>query len=260
MPEATIERVERPSYDAFRRRFLSPGRPALITGAMDAWPAMRTWSFAHVAKVLEGRKIAPVVLQGGNFHIDLHDGVRVEEMDFATYQRRIEGTDAPPYYLRLPLEGEHERLFADFEEPVYCRRRIFLKKNLWVGGKGASSDLHYDMTHNVVAQIQGRRRVLLFGPEQTADLHPFPLRTLNWHHSQVHVEAPDHGRFPRYQRAQPIDFEIGPGEMLFIPKGWWHRFETLSPAIAVNFFWLTLGLAPALAVARLAWVASGVRT
>lgn len=260
MSPTTIDRVERPSYEDFRRHYLRPGRPVLITGAMEAWPAMRKWSFEHVGRVLGRRTITPVVLHDGNFHIDLHDGVRVESMDFPTYLSHLEGTDAPPYYLRLPLEGADARLFDDYEVPVYARRRIFMKKNFWVGGKGASSDLHYDMTHNVVAQVVGRRRVLLFGPDQTADLHPFPRRTLNWHHSQVHVEAPDHARFPRYARARPIEFEIQRGEMLFIPQAWWHRFETLERAIAVNFFWLTLRLAPALAAARLAWIASGVRT
>ena len=260
MPETTIFRAERPSYDEFRRACLDPGRPALITGAMDQWPAMQRWSFDHVGEVLGARTITPVVLDAGNFHIDVKAGVRVAEMDFATYVRHLEGSDAPPYYLRLPLEGPDAPPFEGYEVPVYCKRRIFMKKNLWVGGAGVASDLHYDMTHNVVAQVVGRRRVLLFGPEQTEDLHPFPRRTLNWHHSQVHVEAPDHARFPRYKNARPIEVELSRGEMLFIPQGFWHRFETLERAIAVNFFWLTLRLAPAMALARLAWVANGVRT
>jgi len=260
MRAAPIERVDRPSYDDFRRHYLEPRRPVVITSAMDHWPAMRRWSFDHVGKALAGRKVSPVILDKGNFHIDVEAGVRVAEMDFPAYVRHIEGTDAPPYYLRLPLEGPFATLFADYEVPIYCKRRIHMKKNLWVGGNGAASDLHYDMTHNLVAQVMGRRRVLLFGPEQTPDLHPFPWRTLNFHHSQVHVEAPDHARFPRYRRARPIELELGRGEMLFIPQGFWHRFETLERAIAVNFFWLTLRLAPAMALARLAWVASGVRT
>jgi hypothetical protein len=252
--------VERPSYREFAKHYLRARKPVLITGGMDDWSAMRTWSFESIGARLGNRMIRPVVMDRGNFRIDLHAGVRVESMTFPAYAERIANTDAPPYYLRLPLEGEYDELFTDYEIPVYCRRRIFLKRNLWVGGRGASSDLHYDMTHNVVAQVTGHRRVLLFGPEQSDALHPFPLRTLNWHHSQVHVDAPDLARFPRYRDARPIELEIKRGEMLFLPQGFWHRFETLEPSIAVNFFWLTLGLAPRMALSRLAWVASGIRT
>lgn len=255
-----IERTFRPSYAAFRRHYLRPRRPVVIAGAMDEWPAMPLWSFDYVARVLGSQVVTPVVLANGHFRIDLREGVRVEPMDFATYARHLEGTDAPPYYLRLALDHGYERLRRDHAVPVYCKRRVLLKRNLWVGGKGACSDLHYDMTHNLVAQVVGRRRVLLFGPEQTGDLYPFPRRTLNWHHSQVHVGAPDIDRFPRYGRARPMEVELSRGEMLFIPQGWWHHFESVERAIAVNFFWLTPRLLPAMALARLAWVASGVRT
>lgn len=257
----TIDRVERPSYDDFRRHYLSPKRPALITGAMGDWPAMQSWDFERIGEKLGDRQITPVILDGGNFHIDLQEGVRVEAMDFRTYAGHLAREGTPPYYLRLPLEGPIDALFRDdYRDPVYCSKRIFLKKNLWVGARGASSDLHYDMTHNVVAQVRGRRSVLLFAPEETPNLHPFPLRTLNWHHSQVWVEAPDLQRFPRFARARAIELHIEAGEMLFIPQGWWHRFSTLESSIAVNFFWLTKRLAPAMAVARAAWVLSRVRT
>ncbi|MCB9532556.1 MAG: cupin-like domain-containing protein, partial [Myxococcales bacterium] len=76
----------------------------------------------------------------------------------------------------------------------------------------------------------------------------------------VRVEAPDHERFPRLRDAQPYETFIEAGEMLFIPQGWWHRFETLEPAIALNFFWLTPRLLPRAAASRAIWVAQGLRT
>ena len=47
---------------------------------------------------------------------------------------------------------------------------------------------------------------------------------------------------------------LKPGDVLFIPRGWWHHFETLEPSIAVNFFWLTPRLVPALAASRALWM------
>ena len=259
--ESAIERIERPTYDQFRRHFLSRRQPLLIDGAIEHWPAMRLWSFDYVERALGDRHITPIILNRGNLYLDLQDGLRVEEMDFPRYRSQIEDGDAPAYYLRLALQGPFADLMGgDYETPIYCRHRILLKKNLWVGGKGAASSLHYDMTHNLIAQVVGRRRVMLFAPKDTEKLYPYPLRTLSWHHSQVRLEAPDLVRFPRFAEAQRIEFDIIAGEMLFIPQGWWHSFTTLQPAVAVNFFWLTKRLAPALALARMAWVLKGVRT
>ena len=255
-----IERIQRPDYETFRDRFLARNRPVVISGSIDHWPAMRLWDFDYVGRALGDRAITPV-RTNGYFQIDVKRGVPVEEMNFATYRRAIEGAKQPRYYLRLALEGSFKGTLAeDYDHPVYCSRRILLKKNLWLGGEGASVGLHYDMTHNIVAQITGRRKVLLFSPEDSSNLYPYPMRTLCWHHSQVSLDAPDVARFPRFRDARPIESELGRGELLFIPQGWWHRFVTIENAIAVNFFWLTLRLAPALAAARMAWVLSGVRT
>src|ERR1700741_4527998 len=99
-----------------------------------------------------------------------------------------------------------------------------------------TTGLHFDMTHNLVGQVTGRRRVTLFAPSETPYLYPYPLRTLNWHHSRVNLDAPDLDRFPSFPRARASEVELDRGDMLFIPKGWWHRFKTVEDAIALNFF------------------------
>lgn len=261
VPVPTIERADSPSYRQFKRRFLRPSVPAILTGCVERWPAYRRWDVATIGRAIGEREIAPVKMDRGNFHIDLTQGVAVESMPYDAYVDAIADTDEPEYYLRLALEGEFADLLADdYTVPEYCRGRVMLKKNLWVGATGACSDLHYDMTHNVVAQIRGRRRVVLFAPDDTPNLYPYPVRTLSWHHSQVRVEDPDHARFPRYRDARQHEVFIEAGDLLFIPQGWWHRFETLEPSIALNFFWLTPRLAPRAAAARALWVAQGLRT
>ena len=257
---ATVDRIERPSYEQFRDRYLEPRLPVLVSGALDEWPALRRWNLEHIGRAIGSRRISPVIAHLGRWAVDIREGMRTEEMDFPAYRAEIENGDVR-HYLRLPLEGPFGDLLADeYETPIYCRKRIFMKKNLWVGSAGASSGLHYDMMHNVVAQIAGRRRVVLFAPEEAHRLYAYPVRTLAWHHSPIRVEAPDLERFPAFAGARRIEVEIGPGEMLFIPKGWWHHFASVEDAIAINFFWVTKRLAPALALARAAWVLSGVRT
>src|SRR5258708_38370583 len=70
---------------------------------------------------------------------------------------------------------------------------------LWLGGR-VRTQIHHDRDHNLACVIAGRRRFVLFPPEQVANLYigpidnPPPL-------SIVDLEAPDFTPFPRFQTA-----------------------------------------------------------
>ncbi|MEZ4394519.1 MAG: cupin-like domain-containing protein [Polyangiales bacterium] len=257
--ESVVQRLDRPDARTFARRCVDAGRPGLLRGVVPSWPAA-SWRLDGLASRLGAREVSPVVLTDGRFVVDLREGVRVKPMPVAEYLAHLAAPGAPPYYLRLPLEGDLAALSREAPVDAYCVGSVAQKRNLWVGAAGTCSDLHFDMTHNLVAQISGRRRVTLFAPDQRVALYPHPLRSLNAHHSQVRLDAPDLARFPRFAEARGEAVALEAGELLFIPRGWWHHFESLAPSIAVNAFWATPAHVPALLAARAAWTLAAVRT
>src|SRR5688572_29442483 len=51
---------------------------------------------------------------------------------------------------------------------------------------------------------------------------------------------PDLARFPRFAEAQrhAQTAELEPGDALYIPYGWWHHVESLTPFnVLVNYWW-----------------------
>jgi ribosomal protein L16 Arg81 hydroxylase len=54
-------------------------------------------------------------------------------------------------------------------------------------------------------------------------------------YSEVDPLAPDLDRHPLFEEANQIHFDIGPGQTLFIPAGWWHHVEALESSISVSF-------------------------
>jgi lysine-specific demethylase 8 len=34
-----------------------------------------------------------------------------------------------------------------------------------------------------------------------------------------------------------LETVLHPGDMAFIPKGWWHEVEALTPSFSVSFWW-----------------------
>jgi len=54
-------------------------------------------------------------------------------------------------------------------------------------------------------------------------------------YSLVDPEKPDLERFPGFARATVREVVLSPGEMLFIPVGWWHHVRALSLSINLAF-------------------------
>jgi ribosomal protein L16 Arg81 hydroxylase len=53
--------------------------------------------------------------------------------------------------------------------------------------------------------------------------------------SQVDPENVDRDRFPLFRKAKPIEITVAPGEVLFIPIGWWHHVRALDLSISISF-------------------------
>jgi hypothetical protein len=105
----------------------------------------------------------------------------------------------------------------------------------WIGPARTVSCLHYDRPHNLLTQVIGYKYVRMFDPQQAARLYPMPGAMKNT--SAVNVACPDLTVHPAFAGAPFLDTVLGPGEMLYIPPGWWHYVEALTPSWSVSFWW-----------------------
>ena len=101
---------------------------------------------------------------------------------------------------------------------------------------------HNDTMENIACIAAGRRRFTIFPPEQVANLYmgPFHLTPAGTAVSMVHVTDPDLDRFPRFADALDAaqSAELEPGDVIYIPYGWYHHVEALSPLnLLVNYWW-----------------------
>ncbi len=73
---------------------------------------------------------------------------------------------------------------------------------LWIGNEGIVNT-HYDGSDNLACVIAGKRRFILFPPEQTCHLYPGPLNftPAGSPTSLVDINQPDFERFPLFKQA-----------------------------------------------------------
>jgi ribosomal protein L16 Arg81 hydroxylase len=104
---------------------------------------------------------------------------------------------------------------------------------MWIGPAGTVTSLHHDLTNNFIAQIVGRKRVKLAPAADVGKLY-------NARH--VFSEIPDLedpgidlARYPRLSELRLYDVLLEPGEILFVPLGWWHQVKSLDFSVTITF-------------------------
>lgn len=112
---------------------------------------------------------------------------------------------------------------------------------LWIGNQ-ATVCAHYDGSDNVACVVAGRRKFILFPPEQVANLYPGSLNftPAGAPVSLVNLHDPDFERYPRFKTAleNAYSAELHPGDAIFIPMLWWHHVDSLEKVNGlVNYWW-----------------------
>lgn len=229
MPD--VERCPAPSPDEFRRRHARPSRPVVLTGAMDTWPARR-WTFADLAE-RHGSRSVPIKVA---FYVQ-------REVTLASYLDLVQGrgpdAGSLAYLSNLDLSHAIPELRGDFAFPPYHWLDRLAYFNFWIGPRGTLSNLHCDFAHNLLAQVLGTKRILLHAPGKTPLLGPEKTTFYSsFSGYDCATSAADRPAVPGDVEPDH-ELELAPGEMLFIPFGWWHRVRSLAPSISINRWWWT---------------------
>lgn len=156
-------------------------------------------------------------------------------------------------------------LKSDYRPPPYCALGSLSNINTWLGTSGTVTSLHFDSYDNFLTQVAGFKYVRLYHPSQTPYLYrdaPDLMLTSKGPNEQrvpeadkeemaisdhsakaqgnfsavVNIENPDMERYPLLEQAIYSETILGPGQMLFIPRGCWHYVRSLSTSFSLNFW------------------------
>ena len=121
-------------------------------------------------------------------------------------------------------------LLDDIETfPEYLNPKTSKNVRFWLGPAGAISKLHCDVTNTLMAQVYGRKRITLI---PSNELHL--VYSLRGTFSRVDCETPDYDRYPLFRDVTAIEVILEPGEVLFLPVGWWHHVRSLDISISLS--------------------------
>lgn len=79
--------------------------------------------------------------------------------------------------------------------------------------------------------------VTLISPDQSGKCYP-TNRTWYDGYSPIDTLNPDLAKYPFFADVVMLQAILEPGDMLYIPQGWWHDIRSLDPSISVSFWWI----------------------
>lgn len=222
---STIARLHLPGAAAFRAR-AAEGLPFLVTGVVGRWPLssltpqMLRERFSHL----------PVRARVGDYiNTAFAPDRAMQDMSMLEYLDLVAaGTHSlPPYLGNLELR-ELNRL---------CHWPAYFEKmgppRFWLGPAGTVTPLHCDYDDNIFAQVWGSKRIILSPPHHDEFLYPKEANAILFG-SPFDPEAPDFDRFPLARQALMIECVVNPGDLLYVPAGWFHQVRALTFSLSSN--------------------------
>ncbi|CAH0262635.1 hypothetical protein SRABI118_03263 [Massilia sp. Bi118] len=220
-----VPRLGRLDATAFRAR-AAEGLPFLISGVVRRWPLCALTP----SQLRERYGQVPVRARVGDYVATafapdraMRDMLLREYLDIS----ESPADDLPPYVGNLELR----ELNGMCHWPGYFDKMG--PPRFWLGPARTVTPLHCDYDDNIFAQIWGSKRIFLAPPHHDEYLYTREANPVLFG-SPFDPEAPDFDAFPLARQAAVVDVVVQPGDMLYVPAGWYHQVRALSFSLSSN--------------------------
>lgn len=227
-----IPRRKNLSKEDFLKEYFVPGKPVIFEDLAKDWPAYNKWDFEYFRE------------KAGDVVVPLYDGKPAKGHENShspamkvCFKEYIDILKQGPTDLRMfffNLLQNCPELVKDFKYPDVGVK--FFKKLpvLFVGGEGSKVVMHYDMdlANNFHFNFLGRKKVILYGPDQTRFLYKVPYSIVSM--EIIDMDNPDFNKYPALSKAKGHLAELKHGEGLFIPSEWWHFVKYETPSLSLT--------------------------
>lgn len=217
----SVDRRTGLTRDSFKEEYLIPRKPVVFTDLMDTWPAKTKWSIEHLKSNYGHIKVP---LYSENYSKPGKGYMSPDrEATFKEYLTMLEAGPCPYRLFLFNIFLHAHDMCKDFSIPKIMDGFYSEFPYMFFGGQGTWVALHYDidLSHVFLNQFHGRKRVVLFPPEESRKLYQHPYTVASY----IDVNNPDYDTYPALRQVKGYEAMLQPGETIFMPSGYWHYIE-----------------------------------
>lgn len=163
------------------------------------------------------------------------------------------------YYLTYPLEGKLSRLLKSLKPSMPNFEMFFFDNDgddnanklkddknksstfpfssIWIGSKGVTTRLHYDIPNNLFVQIKGRKTFYIYPPSLNLKFYPYlhPAARKSRILDILNNKTTDRSSLKEIEKYLQV-YTLNEGDVLYIPGMFAHHVVSNDNAISVNTF------------------------
>lgn len=154
-------------------------------------------------------------------------------------------------------------LLSDISETDFIRSLLQVSSvNIWLSNGHTLDKLHFDPFNNILCQLRGRKKLILYAPHQNENLYEghiqegvlsYDRKSQKFRYaklldstsmvmSPIYIVQPNCERFPNFTRARQMECVLNEGDILYMPSFWWHEVQFYPNLVekrnmAVNFWY-----------------------
>ena len=231
-----VEKIKHMSKENFIKVYKNKNKPVVITELTEKWPARKKWDIEYIQKVA-GDVMVP--LYDSKPSTDRkHQHAAATHMPLKSYIDLLKNGESDLRLFFYNILAGAPQLTKDFNYPDIGLKLFKKLPVLFLGGKDARVQMHFDidMADILLCHFGGKKRIMLFPPEQTKNIYrvPFSFSSLN----TINYENPDYEKYPALKNLKGQMTELNHGDVIYIPSGYWHyvMYDDIGFSMALRAF------------------------
>lgn len=240
-------------YDVSRSQFVNdiyPKRIPVIIRGQDIGPCINQWKSTDYLAERGGNKEVKIHVSPTSQMDFINKNFLYRSLPFNEFVKRVSEekhteffiSEDEKYYLRAlgddprtdiaDIRKQFSELAEDIHIPQFFNTDKFFSSVFRISSNGIQLWTHYDVMDNILIQVTGSKRVVLFSPQDANNMY------LNGDKSEVlDIDNPDLEKYPKFVNCTRYEGILQAGDILFIPALWFHNVIALEFGLAVNVFW-----------------------
>ena len=221
------------SSDEFEKIYFKAKKPVVIKQYAKRFPAYEKWTPEYLKKII-GDQIVPL-FNSSKADPSKPINTPTTEMKFSDYLDLMLSCPTDLRMFAFDIRKKAPELLNDYSSPKELAGG-FLDKfpNMFFGGKGAITFLHFDidLAHIFQMHFHGRKHIILFEQKWSERLYKLPLATYAL--EDYDIENPDYEKFPSLKGIEGLEVILEHGDLLFMPTTYWHWMKYVDSGYSIS--------------------------
>ena len=220
------------SADRFYADFYYRNRPVVLRGFAARW---QSWDMFAPQALARTHGDVAVSVTVGREHDPRHEINReMRTMPLREFVNVVETANSNDSYMTAGnsmMRGPLASLVAQIKPlPGFLTEHHPQSLDMWLGPAGTVTHCHQDLTNTLYVQAYGTKRFYLVPPYEAELIYD----GRNLFHT-VDPETVNLRVHPAFARAAVTELVLEPGDVLFIPVGWFHHVRALTASVSISF-------------------------